>query len=210
MEFAGDLERGVLQNNHHFYKWYSELTVLRRQQIEGEYGEYLSTLSQRLDVATSISARVDHSLNVLSELNNHHHSVSAKVRPAHPCIHAHSKSRLIGITDVLGETFSMLQIAQIRKSCERLMHEKEMLVQYANALTARLGCFDELEALGREFHKLSTSSDEAAVMPLLARLDGCLNYLCSNPQYMDTMSYTLRLRQLQVLHIYRLLAIRCR
>lgn len=91
-----------------------------------------------------------------------------------------------------------MQVTQIKKSCERLMHEKEMLVQYADALSARLGCFDELEALGSHFHKLSATAGHAELIPLLNRLDECLTYMSSNPQYMDTMSYTLRLRQLQV------------
>jgi conserved oligomeric Golgi complex subunit 3 len=91
-----------------------------------------------------------------------------------------------------------VQVAQIKKSCERLMHEKEMLVQYADALSARLGCFDELEALGAHFHKLSPTASHSELIPLLNRLDECLTYMSSNPQYMDTMSYTLRLRQLQV------------
>lgn len=73
-----------------------------------------------------------------------------------------------------------------------------MLAQYADALSARLGCFDELEALGADFHTLTPSAGHAEVLPLLNRLDDCLNYMSSNPQYMDTMSYTLRLRQLQV------------
>lgn len=79
------------------------------------------------------------------------------------------------------------------------MHEKEMLAQYADALSARLGCFDELEALGADFHTLAPSAGHSEVLPLLNRLDECLSYMSSNPQYMDTMSYTLRLRQLQVL-----------
>jgi hypothetical protein len=94
-----------------------------------------------------------------------------------------------------------MQVAQIRKSCERLMHEKEMLVQYADALSARLGCFDELEALGTDFHKLAPNAGHADLIPLLNRLDECLTYMSSNPQYMDTLSYTLRLRQLQVRHV---------
>eukprot|EP00892_Ulva_mutabilis_P010098 jgi/Ulvmu1/7460/UM037_0003.1 len=165
-EEQGDWENRTLQNSHHFYKWYTELTALRRQQIEGEYGEYLAALSQRLQVAEGVTTRVDRSIDALSSLQSNCAAVCSK-------------------------------IAQIRKSCERLMHEKEMLGQYADALSARLGCFDELEALGADFHKLAPNAGHGDVLPLLQRLDDCLAYMSSNPQYMDTMSYTLRLRQLQ-------------
>lgn len=91
-----------------------------------------------------------------------------------------------------------VQVERVKRSCERLMHEKDMLAQYADALAARLGYFDELEAITTEFNRLGARHDNTNVMPLLSRLDDCLTYMGNNPQYVDTMSYTLQLRQLQV------------
>ena len=85
----------------------------------------------------------------------------------------------------------------IKSACERLIHEKDQLIQYADAVAARLGYFDELEAIATEFHRLNNRQDNTNVMPLLTRLDECLAYMASNPQYVDTMTYTLRLQQLQ-------------
>jgi Sec34-like family len=91
-----------------------------------------------------------------------------------------------------------VQMAAIKKSCERLMHEKEMLAQYGSALTARLACFDELEELTNTFNALAAAPAATGALELLNRLDDCLGYMASNPQYADTMAYSLRLRQLQV------------
>ena len=76
---SGDWENRTLQNSHHFYKWYSELTALRRQQIEGEYGEYLAALSQRLQAAEGVTARVDRSIDALSSLQSNCTAVCSKV-----------------------------------------------------------------------------------------------------------------------------------
>jgi conserved oligomeric Golgi complex subunit 3 len=77
---AGDWENQVLQNSHQFYKWYSELTAVRRQQIEGEYGEYLQALDQRLEVTNSVKSRVDRSISALSNLQAQCSGVCGKVR----------------------------------------------------------------------------------------------------------------------------------
>lgn len=76
----GDWENRTLQNSNHFYKWYSELTALRRQQIEGEYGEYLAALSQRLQVAEGVTSRVDRSIDALSSLQSNCTAVCSKVQ----------------------------------------------------------------------------------------------------------------------------------
>ena len=70
----------MLQNSHQFYKWYSELTAVRRQQIEGEYGEYLEALGQRLEVTNSVTGRVDRSISALNRLQTHCTGVCGKVR----------------------------------------------------------------------------------------------------------------------------------
>ena len=91
-----------------------------------------------------------------------------------------------------------MQITQIKRSCERLMHEKEMLVHYGNALTARLASFDELEELTAQYHEVAAAPSAGGALQLLCRLDDCLAYMASKPQYADTMSFSMRLRQLQV------------
>jgi hypothetical protein len=92
---------------------------------------------------------------------------------------------------------SGMQMATVKKSCERLMHEKDMLVQYGSALAARLASFDQLEALSADFAAAQPAPNADAALALLARVDDCLAYMASNPQYADTMAYSLRLRQLQ-------------
>lgn len=88
-------------------------------------------------------------------------------------------------------------MANIKKACERLMHEKEMLVQYGAALAARLASFDDLEALTAALADLSAAPSATGALPLLERVDTSLAYMARNPQYADTGAYSARLRQLQ-------------
>lgn len=92
--FPGDWEKRTLQNSHQFYKWYSELTALRRQQIEGDYGEYLAALSQRLQVAEGVTTRVDRSIDALSSLQSNCTVVCSKAQfpfPSHVALKLTSK-----------------------------------------------------------------------------------------------------------------------
>lgn len=78
---AGDWQGAVLRSSHQFYKWYSELAVVRREQVQGEYAEYLESLTNRLQLTQEITGRVDGSLAALDGLQGDHTGVVAKVRP---------------------------------------------------------------------------------------------------------------------------------
>lgn len=79
--FPGDWESTVLRSSHEFYKWFSELAVIRREQVQGEYTEYLESLQRRLNVAQEITSRIDKSLAALNGLQEDHSSVASKVIP---------------------------------------------------------------------------------------------------------------------------------
>ncbi|KAL3152568.1 hypothetical protein ABBQ32_001593 [Trebouxia sp. C0010 RCD-2024] len=82
-------------------------------------------------------------------------------------------------------------------SCERLVLEKERLLQFADALRSKLQYFDELEHVSAQFHSASLAVDSDSFLPHLERLDECISYVTSNPQYADASSYASKFRQLQ-------------
>ncbi|KAA6429125.1 MAG: conserved oligomeric Golgi complex subunit 3-like [Trebouxia sp. A1-2] len=82
-------------------------------------------------------------------------------------------------------------------SCERLVVEKERLLQFADALRNKLQYFDELERVSAQFHSASLAVDSDSFLPLLERLDECITYVSNNPQYADASSYASKFRQLQ-------------
>ncbi|EIE20882.1 Sec34-domain-containing protein [Coccomyxa subellipsoidea C-169] len=84
----------------------------------------------------------------------------------------------------------------LHESCERLVDEKERLVEFAEALRAKLAYFDELERIASQFHSGVMAVDSDHFLPILHRLDECITYVASNPQYADSTAYAGKFRQL--------------
>ena len=64
--------------------------------------------------------------------------------------------------------------AALHESCERLVLEKERLVEFAEAVRAKLGYYDELERLAAQFHTGVMGVDSEHFLPILHRLDECI------------------------------------
>jgi hypothetical protein len=64
----------------------------------------------------------------------------------------------------------------LHDSCERLVAEKERLVEFADALRAKLAYFDELERIAGQFHTGMMAVDSEHFLPILHRLDECITY----------------------------------
>ncbi|DBB10820.1 hypothetical protein WJX82_004700 [Trebouxia sp. C0006] len=125
---------------------------------------------------------------------------------------AELQGRLDSCAEILGKVDAVLHyFAELRAqhhevsnksraltdSCERLVVEKERLLQFADALRNKLQYFDELERVSAQFHSASLAVDSDSFLPLLERLDECITYVSNNPQYADASSYASKFRQLQ-------------
>lgn len=125
---------------------------------------------------------------------------------------AELQGRLDRCADILGKVDAVLKYFEelqaqhhevsnksrtLTDSCERLVLEKERLLQFADALRSKLQYFDELEHVSAQFHSASLAVDSDSFLPLLERLDECISYVSSNPQYADASSYASKFRQLQ-------------
>jgi hypothetical protein len=95
-----------------------------------------------------------------------------------------------------------------QEESERLIVEKDRLIEFADALRGKLDYFDQLEKVAEQFQAgviISNASDPSGgslapreqVLPMLTRLDDCLNFVASHPQYADGGGYGTKFRQLQ-------------
>mmetsp|Transcript_26484 Transcript_26484/g.67336 ORF Transcript_26484/g.67336 Transcript_26484/m.67336 type:complete len:817 (-) Transcript_26484:272-2722(-) len=82
-------------------------------------------------------------------------------------------------------------------SCEQLVKEKDQLVEFADAIRTKLKFFDEFETVYAQFQKAQLSLDNDQFLQLLKKLDDCMAYVATNPQYADAGTYTTKFRQLQ-------------
>lgn len=95
-----------------------------------------------------------------------------------------------------------------QEESERLLAEKDRLIEFADALRSKLDYFDQLEKVAEEFQAgviISSASDPSGqrvapreqVMPMLKRLDDCLEFVQSHPTYAQGGNYGIKFRQLQ-------------
>ncbi|KAK8937019.1 hypothetical protein KSP39_PZI012323 [Platanthera zijinensis] len=85
----------------------------------------------------------------------------------------------------------------LHDACDRLLLEKQRLLDFAEALRSKLNYFDELENVSSNFYSPNMSVGNGHFLPLLKRLDECISYVESNPQYAESMVYLVKFRQLQ-------------
>ncbi|MCO5558008.1 hypothetical protein L7F22_011583 [Adiantum nelumboides] len=85
----------------------------------------------------------------------------------------------------------------LHDACERLVLEKDRLVDFADALRNKLNYFDELENIATQFYSPTMSVASGHFLPLLKRLDECISYVSNNSQYADSGVYAVKFRQLQ-------------
>lgn len=85
----------------------------------------------------------------------------------------------------------------LHDACERLVMEKERLIEFADALRTKLNYFDELENIATQFHAPTMTVGSGHFLPLLKRLDECISYVANNQQYADSSVYLVKFKQLQ-------------
>ena len=121
--------------------------------------------------------------------------------------------RLNGIEERL-ETMARKQVElrghsrRTQEESERLIAEKDRLLEFADALRGKLDYFDRLERVAEKFQAgviiAGAASDpngsvtpREQVLPTLERLDECLDFVASHPQYVQGGSYGAKFRELQ-------------
>ncbi|KAK9099631.1 hypothetical protein Syun_026676 [Stephania yunnanensis] len=85
----------------------------------------------------------------------------------------------------------------LHDACDRLLLEKQKLIGFAEALRNKLNYFDELENVATSFYSPNMNVNDERFLPLLKRLDECISYVESNPQYNESSVYLVKFRQLQ-------------
>ncbi|CAN1761347.1 Conserved oligomeric Golgi complex subunit 3 [Linum perenne] len=85
----------------------------------------------------------------------------------------------------------------LHDACDRLLVEKQRLIEFADALRSKLSYFEELENISTNFYAPNMNVGNGNFLPLLKRLDECIAYVESNPQYAESSVYLLKFRQLQ-------------
>ncbi|XP_073043896.1 conserved oligomeric Golgi complex subunit 3-like isoform X3 [Primulina eburnea] len=85
----------------------------------------------------------------------------------------------------------------LHDACDRLLMEKQKLIEFSESLRVKLHYFDELENVATSFYSPSMNVTHENFLPLLKRLDESISYVENNPQYTECNVYLVKFRQLQ-------------
>ncbi|CAK9147861.1 unnamed protein product [Ilex paraguariensis] len=85
----------------------------------------------------------------------------------------------------------------VHDACDRRLLEKQRLIEFAESLRSKLNYFDELENVATSFYSPYMTLANGNFLPLLKRLDECISYFESNPQYAESSVYLVKFRQFQ-------------
>ncbi|CAN6852548.1 unnamed protein product [Brassica oleracea] len=157
----------VLVNTNQFYKWFTDLESAMKSETEEKYLHYVNTLTERIQTCDNILPQTGfHQVDETLDLFN-------ELQLQHQTVTTKTKT--------------------LHDACDRLLMEKQKLMEFAEALRSKLNYFDELENISSNFYSPNMSVSNSNFVPLLKRLDECI----SNPQYAESSVYLLKFRQLQ-------------
>ncbi|XP_032237953.2 conserved oligomeric Golgi complex subunit 3 [Nematostella vectensis] len=80
-------------------------------------------------------------------------------------------------------------------ACEQLLQDQTRLVNMAESISNKLSYFNTLEHLRHKLNSPTLSVNSESFVPLLARLDECISYIASNPQFKESSIYLTRFKQ---------------
>lgn len=93
-------------------------------------------------------------------------------------------------------SFVDLRTRSIQTACETLLEEEHRLTRLAEGLSERLAYFNQLEPIAKLFN---SSGDNICLspefIPMLDKLDDCIQYMQTHHQYRDSELYLMRFRQ---------------
>ncbi|XP_077554461.1 conserved oligomeric Golgi complex subunit 3 [Haemaphysalis longicornis] len=85
----------------------------------------------------------------------------------------------------------------LHEACEHLLDEQSKLLNAVESIAEKLRYFTELDTLSQKMASPDISVLSETFVPMLTRLDECISYLESNPQYKEASTYLVRFKHLQ-------------
>ncbi|CAG8654676.1 11287_t:CDS:10, partial [Acaulospora morrowiae] len=83
----------------------------------------------------------------------------------------------------------------LQTACEKLLEEQNHLTSLADAMSSKLEYYNELEPITKSFNSLGEDiCEQEDFIPMLTKLDECLEYMQSNLRYKDSELYLMRFK----------------
>uniref|UniRef100_H3D8Y0 Conserved oligomeric Golgi complex subunit 3 n=1 Tax=Tetraodon nigroviridis TaxID=99883 RepID=H3D8Y0_TETNG len=83
----------------------------------------------------------------------------------------------------------------LHEACEQLLKEQSELVDLAESIQQKLSYFNELENINTKLNSPVLSVNSEGFIPMLSKLDDCIEYVSSHPNFKDYPVYLTKFKQ---------------
>ncbi|XP_062832018.1 conserved oligomeric Golgi complex subunit 3 [Anolis carolinensis] len=91
--------------------------------------------------------------------------------------------------------FVSTKTGTLHEACEQLLKEQSELVELTENIHQKLSYFNELENINTKLNSPTLSVNSDGFIPMLAKLDDCIAYISSHPDFKDYPVYLAKFRQ---------------
>uniref|UniRef100_A0A8C6Z4L6 Component of oligomeric golgi complex 3 n=1 Tax=Nothoprocta perdicaria TaxID=30464 RepID=A0A8C6Z4L6_NOTPE len=91
--------------------------------------------------------------------------------------------------------FVSTKTGTLHEACEQLLKEQSELVDLAENIQQKLSYFNELENVSTKLNSPTLSVNSEGFIPMLAKLDDCIAYISSHPNFKDYPVYLTKFKQ---------------
>uniref|UniRef100_A0A4W6CNE5 Conserved oligomeric Golgi complex subunit 3 n=1 Tax=Lates calcarifer TaxID=8187 RepID=A0A4W6CNE5_LATCA len=83
----------------------------------------------------------------------------------------------------------------LHEACEQLLKEQSELVDLAESIQQKLSYFNELENINTKLNSPTLSVNSEGFIPMLSKLDDCIEYVSAHPNFKDYPVYLAKFKQ---------------
>lgn len=91
--------------------------------------------------------------------------------------------------------FVSTKTGTLHEACEQLLKEQSELVDLAESIQEKLSYFNELENINTKLNSPTLSVNSEGFFPMLSKLDECIEYVSSHPNFKDYPVYLTKFKQ---------------
>ncbi|KAL4635740.1 conserved oligomeric Golgi complex subunit 3 [Arapaima gigas] len=91
--------------------------------------------------------------------------------------------------------FVSTKTGTLHEACEQLLKEQSELVDLAESIQQKLSYFNELENINTRLNSSTLSVNSEGFIPMLSKLDDCIEYVSSHPNFKDYPIYLAKFKQ---------------
>ncbi|KAG0244713.1 Golgi transport complex subunit 3 [Mortierella sp. GBA43] len=156
---------GPIETTQQFLDWFSGIEGEMERDQEDVYRNYLAVVVLYKGACDGFLEQIEETSECFKNLEGHYEFVEEKTRA-------------------------------LQSACEKLLQEQTNLQTLADQMSSKLSYFHQLEAVTKLFN---APGDDVCLrpefVPMLAKLDECLDYVQENIRYKDSELYQMRFRQ---------------